>query len=789
MRESIKCSTCLLFWVSLILLNTYNTFSQEEEWYGWTHGTHFYYGGTFDDCSFQVPKQDYSYRETGFGYCTGVNGLGIPVNETESIYISPIGDRLIGTQYGFAELNADGNNWTTYNGKTILNEGPNEVVESIFKDSEGEIWIGHEVGGIKQLKQDGTWIVHEIKIPNTNFLGTAFAIKEDYKNDIIACGSFGLAEFDRENETWSFYSQLGNGPYTDFTFDSEGDIWLAHQFDGLVHFDAFSSVVKYTTQNSNISSNFLTAVYAEFEDHNNEKIYFSSADNGFGSYHVNQSTFTTWQSDGSTWFSNIVNDLDYDPKNKILWLATNVGVVRFANDLFKTYRPFDNNHHSLINTDIEVDTLNNTVWSLGAFGGPGVYSSNNDAWFRFTDDWGLNSNKFIRTAVDPSDNVWVVGRNNPGYIGQIFKDNTLVNASFDYDLQGLKYITNDIAFAGNLGFIATDLGFWTFNYQANNNFIHREGDGTTSIGVVNVVEVDAEDNVWLCTKTDGLIKYKNGLYTFYTSLLDGLISNNINHVAFDAEGNIWVASQDNGVAKYSSNFDLIKHFTTSNSLLPNNQVNEVAYDLKNDRLLAATESGLFLYTSEETQAVLPDMTASVLGKRFNTVQTDSEGIIYAGTTAGFSKYDDNLNEWVQVFDKTNSAMDDNNVKDLVINRKGDKWMVGFSSTAGGLFQFKDGGASGAFNDVISSSNSTQISTKVLNIFPNPAHQKAFLDLSSLNGKSANVVMCNALGKTVRSWENIAQNSLEIDRKNLPSGVYIIRAKEENNTVIARLIFE
>jgi len=102
---------------------------------------------------------------------------------------------------------------------------------------------------------------------------------------------------------------------------------------------------------------------------------------------------------------------------------------------------------------------------------------------------------------------------------------------------------------------------------------------------INTMLSDSAGALWIGT-WDGLIKYRDGRQTLYTSA-QGVSDNNIASLTEDREGNLWIGTIGGGVCKLSSEF--IVSFTRTEGL-PNQDVRKVIED-RQGHIYASIENG------------------------------------------------------------------------------------------------------------------------------------------------------------------------------------------------------
>jgi len=74
----------------------------------------------------------------------------------------------------------------------------------------------------------------------------------------------------------------------------------------------------------------------------------------------------------------------------------------------------------------------------------------------------------------------------------------------------------------------------------------------------------------------------------------------------------------------------------------------------------------------------------------------------------------------------------------------------------------------------------------VNIYPNPFSSNTTIEINK-NFKNGSFVLFNSFGQKVKQVENISESSININRGNLPSGMYFIRLTIDNKTITEKLI--
>ena len=178
----------------------------------------------------------------------------LPDNMISSIAKDVNGDLWVGTDNGLGKF--DGTNWTVYNSDNF----PvwRSDITCLAIDAEGNKWIGVFMGGL--VKFDGTnWTVYNTSnsgLPADDF--RSMVIDAD-GNKWMATSGGGLVKFDGTN--WTVYNTESSGLPSDHigavAIDINGDVWIGGS--GLTRFDGTNWIV-YTEDNSPLPSNTVRCI-------------------------------------------------------------------------------------------------------------------------------------------------------------------------------------------------------------------------------------------------------------------------------------------------------------------------------------------------------------------------------------------------------------------------------------------------------------------------------------------------------------------------------------------------
>lgn len=76
-----------------------------------------------------------------------------------------------------------------------------------------------------------------------------------------------------------------------------------------------------------------------------------------------------------------------------------------------------------------------------------------------------------------------------------------------------------------------------------------------------------------------------------------------------------------------------------------------------------------------------------------------------------------------------------------------------------------------------------------NIYPNPTHNSATIDLTQFNGNEVTIELYDALGRQSKNIKNIKTDNYILQRDNLPNGIYFMNVVVDGKRFSKKIIFE
>ncbi len=539
----------------------------------------------------------------------------IEIDKKKDLYISYPGK-------GIHKYDATSNKITIYKQSKNTNDlALSDISDIKIKDS--YIWVLHNDGLLERVNMQ----TNRVDMRNTFF-------KDNNQNSTIQKSLF----IDSDNDIWVYpsiadkgvvYLNTKKGLWTLLDTNSKvalsssfvrcvgqdinGLIWIGTDHGGISILDKKNqkiTVLKNDIYNHNsISQNSIISFYSE----PNGTVWVGTYKSGASYYHPNLFKFK--KSPLFYMFNKNAEIFDcnslYKDKSNNLWIGTNgTGLIKYDQNTEKIER-FRNNPNDAgsISSDIITSIYEDhrqTLW-IGTFmGGLNAFDGKSFKKFQLneTNPNSLSSKSVYSLTEDNDHNLWIATLG--GGIDQLnpARDTfTHHNMSNSKDLLS-NYIVSMFVDTQNNIFLSTDRGICVLDeskkevrkYFPNNTFL----DSLTSI-VINNLIVDSRGLLWIATDKGINVYYPTKQRFEYITTNEGLPGDEVVSLIEDNDGNIWAGTR-NGLVCFYCKYD-------------------------NQKLT-------YTIASFDVNDGLP-------GSVFNTnaIFKDKDGIIYIGSTKGYTSFD------------------------------------------------------------------------------------------------------------------------------------------------------
>ncbi|PWT91930.1 MAG: hypothetical protein C5B54_04400 [Acidobacteria bacterium] len=519
---------------------------------------------------------------------------GLPENTVYCITQTQDGFLWVGTEEGLARF--DGVRFTVFD-KTNTPEIKDNIINALFEDREGNLWIGTYGGGLTKYK-DGHFVHY----------GTERGLVDDHvicitqgANDAIWIGTTtGLSKFhDGKFESFQIKQGLTDNWIASIADDHAGGLWIGTA-KGLCHLQnekitpvliAGSEVIfcvysllpddvwigtfktlnhlshgqidsyKLSTQAPNIP---VRAIYQDRENN------FWVATLGAGLNRFRNGTFESFTSD-------MVHSL-YEDREGNLWMGTSNGLSRLRNGKFLSYSAEEG--LSLDRVWCVFEDSQKQVW-IGTDGG-GLNLFQNGKFTKFTIHDGLSSDLISSIAEDHDGNLWIgtlgggVNRFNHGHFTHFTPENGLAGTW----IWSIHPAQDGSILIGtyNHGLSVLKDGKFT-NYNISNGFPSNS---------IHSIWESRDGSLYFATVGAGLVCWKDGKVTTY-STKQGLSSNDLTSIYGDRNGVLWIATANQGLIRFENGHAI--NITEKEGLLDD----DIEGILEDDRgnLWMSTNRGIF----------------------------------------------------------------------------------------------------------------------------------------------------------------------------------------------------
>ena len=578
----------------------------------------------------------------------------------------------------------------------IHNGLSNNNVTCLIQDHEGYLWFG-TTNGLNRF--DGK----EVKIYKNNPLDSASIggtiiqyLFEDNNNRMWVATNIGVKWYDRKNDRFvdPQIEDLKKVSVKCIIQTSDNKYWFATYGAGVICCNTgFDTVKNYTLSGSTGLTICSDVINSLFED-SNGNIWISSNDNGLSILNTGSGLVKNINAAGNNLSvsSNIIFSV-YEDSYQDVWICTVNGLNKYIIKEKQIVKYSSGEEYAKLPSAIIIKATEDTCKNLWITTNQGLclYDRVKNGFIRYimnsTEEEKLKSNQFFDIYIDHQNIIWL-GTNKNGVV-YAYPDKNNFNA-IPYICTVLKNIsvTRIINDSKNNIWIGTNgMGLYCFDLSRNiyKHFpkipIDFSQPGGTS---VFAIYEDSYGFIWTGTYLGGLCRYNPKTNEFINYLHDPDDTNSISHndvrdIYKDSYGNFWVATNGGGLNlfdKKSAEFKVFRNNPDDTNTICSDWCLNIIED-KEHYLWISTYNGLAKF-NPVTGAFYnylnnPDDITSISNNWVYCVYEDSKGGIWIGTIEGLNKLDKETGLIKRYY--TADGLPDNTINGITEDSEGKLWIT------------------------------------------------------------------------------------------------------------------
>ncbi|MEJ7589343.1 MAG: two-component regulator propeller domain-containing protein, partial [Ferruginibacter sp.] len=581
---------------------------------------------------------------------------GLSQNHIMCILQDSRGFMWFGTSDGLNKY--DGYKFTVYkNDPKDSNSISNNYISGIVEDSKGIIWISARGGGLNRYDKEKNKFTHFKNDPkNTNSISNnlATSISIDHEGNLWISTEAELNRYDPVHNLFTRYQVNARFVYE----DSERQLWIGTDGNGLALFDRQSKTFKYFRHNKNDASSLSNDNVSVIMEDSKKRLWLGTAGGGMNLFDRQRGTFRRFINDPQNKNSlpaNTVFAIQEDILGHI-WLGTENGGLSVYDPVTEKFNNYQ--HDEIDDKSISHNSIycvyrdsDNNMWTGTFAGGLNITTRNSNKFghFKHTSDKNSLSNNNVLTVHENSEGKIWVGTDGGGL--NLFDPQTKNFTHYRHEPGNNNSICGNYvlnAYTDSEG--NTWVGTWgdglTVLNLKKNTYRHYEniqGD-STSISTNNpwVIFEDRDKYIWVSTLFGGLNLFNPATNTFtrYNDGTNNISTKKIKCISEDKKGNLLLGTDGGGVQLFNKQtkiFTSLIHDENKNSL-SDNRVTFTSVDSLGNWWIG-TMAGLN-YFNTKTQLFTTYTTADGLPNNvvFGLTE-DSKGFLWMSTNRGLSKFD------------------------------------------------------------------------------------------------------------------------------------------------------
>lgn len=578
----------------------------------------------------------------------------------------------------------------------------NSAVESILKDSQGQMWFGTRNGLNRYDGNKITVFRNDIHNPNSISENLIYDIYEDKTKRMWIATNKGLDLFNREKEIFShFLPSKEQVSIRTICPDEVGNLWLGTNA-GLIHFDVKNK--KFVpVQLPKGAEKLITARINKVTQDIGGNLWVGTEQ---GLYRLNLKKsesvlFNIDKDNPNALHGNKVHEIFQDSKGN-MWIGMGAGGLALYNtekNTFKTYLSSSSSSQiNLAHNDVDCITEDGSglLWIGTENGGLSIFDAVKKEFTNYRPD-RLDPNSLSHDSIhsiykDPQGNVWIgtwaggVNLYNPSALK--FQLYNKFPGSRSTGIESIFCDSKGIIWLGAVGssLYRYDPKTRAYTYYSNPNSARFDAS------IYDIKEFNP-DTLVIATRRGGMAFFnkKTGVFThFLSSRYDPtkIAGNELITVCVDQQKNVWCGGWNIGLSRFDRNrkkFTNYRHNPKDNSSLNSNQIYTILTDRYKNVWVGTEDGGLDLYDATKDNFIHH---VSKSGNRHsigsNTVFSlfeDSRNNFWVGTSNGLNLFDRKKKEFTSFSGKY--GLPDDAINSIVEDLQGKLWL----GTDRGLYCF------------------------------------------------------------------------------------------------------
>ena len=593
------------------------------------------------------------------------------------------GNIWVGTADGLSKINTENEKITNYFSSEKKGNLSHNNIGDILVTKENKVIVGTS-NGLSLYDEANDKFIHIFSGENDLSSQLIHTLEKDSNGDIWVGTKLGLNKIDiSKNKVYKFYSNkedkntISENNIYGLYYDDNGYIWAGTFEQGLNRIDINTNEVTRFKHDSNdeksIPGNYVRDIFKG----SNGTIWIAT-DKGLAKLNEDDKTFTTYKSNTYD-INSLINDDIYtiiEDESGLIWVGTYLGISIFdPNNSIKHYKrnPFNNNSLSenaihgiyededgllwigtnskgvnILNRETnEISHLNRETTNysfsnncINDITGKGneIYVATNNGVNKinkkqntitvYNKEDGLSEDNIRSLFLDSNGYLWIGTSDGVNILNpktDEIKDITDEIKDFDIEALYAKVIYED---SEGIYWIGCFVDGGLIRLDLNNNSIkkyqNKENDKSTiSSDTIRCISEDNDGNLWIGTSY-GLNKFdkKSEKFTRYT-ILDGLANNTVYGILVDENNNLWV-STNKGISKFVIKSNTFENFSVTDGLQANEFNGSAAYKNNKGEFFFGGINGLNIFNPSQVNkkkytpnVVFDDF--EVNGKHYNNI--------------------------------------------------------------------------------------------------------------------------------------------------------------------------